>query len=59
MLLYIHKDLSLHYDQVIDNCARINSPQNAINKFSRMKIFDLFSQCVFFIKSFCKFCRCN
>ena len=58
MLLYIHKGLSLN-SKIIDDFARTKSQKNVISKSSRMKNFDLFSQCVIFTKNLCKGCGYN
>ena len=48
MLLYIHKDLSLNYDQI--NPRKIL----LVHPLGSMKKLDLPSQCFIFIKNLCK-----
>ena len=55
MLLYIHKDLSLNYDQIIDDLARRNPRKILlVHPLGSMKKLDLPSQCFIFIKNLCK-----
>ena len=55
MLLYIHKDLSLNYDQIIDDLARRN-PRKILLVYplGSMKKLDRPSQCFIFLKNLCK-----
>ena len=51
MLLNIHKDLALNYDQLVDVFAWKKKTKNVASKSSRMNNFDHFSQYALFIKN--------